>query len=74
MTESSESVRKDSSERVIRRGMQIHDWSNKRVILPRGTTLPSDPRPGEVFWKEAGGGDKLVIYSDTDNNWQTVWP
>ena len=74
MAEESESVRRDSSEREIK-GKEVIDWSGKRMVLPRGTTLPSSPRPSEVFVKtDASGTDKLLIFDESLDHWVTVGP
>lgn len=74
MTETTESVRRDSAIRQIRE-KEIQDWSGKRVILPRGTTLPATGLPGEVFVKiEEAGIDNLYIFDESVNNWVTVGP
>ena len=72
MTETTESVRQDSSKRGIEK-KEI--WSGRRVVLPRGTTLPATGLPGEVFVLEnASGIDDLYIWDDSMNNWVTVGP
>ena len=74
MTETTESVRQDSSKRGIEK-KEIDDWSGRRVVLPRGTTLPATGLPGEVFVLEnASGIDDLYIWDDSMNNWVTVGP
>lgn len=75
MAEETESVRKDSAKRQIDQ-RQIIDWSGKRIILPRGTTLPASGLPAEVFVKEntAPIPDNLYIWDDDMGNWVTVGP
>lgn len=72
MPEEIESVRKDSAERQIEQ-KQINDWSGKRVVLPRGTTLPPTGLPAEVFvLVDNSGRDKLYIYDESAGDWSTV--
>ena len=76
MAEESENVRRDRAERELR-GKQVVDWSGKRVVLPRGTTLPPIPGafPGEMFvLQRAGNLDQLYLFDDGVNNWVTVGP
>ena len=74
MTETTESVRKDSSARQLEE-KEIVDWSGKRFVPPRGTTLPSNPRESELFVKIVGGGrDKLLMYDAGIGSFQTVGP
>jgi len=74
MTEETESIRRDSSIRSIRQ-MEVTDWSGKRVVLPRGTTLPSVARPSEVYVKvNDSGTDKLCIFDGNLDHWVTVGP
>jgi len=76
MSATTESVRGDAVDRQIER-KQIKDWSGKRLVLPRGTTLPAvgTALSGEVFVliKDAGV-DQLYIFDDSVNNWSTVGP
>ncbi len=75
MAEETESVRKDSAERQLKE-KEIVDWSGKRLVLPRGTTLPASGLPGEVFIKQNTHpvADDLYIYDDDRGNWVTVGP
>ena len=77
MAETTESVRKDSAKREIEERAVV-DWSGKRFVLPRGTTLPttSGRLPGEVFVLQKGSPnpDQMYIFDDTVNNWVTVGP
>lgn len=75
MAEETESVRKDSADRNVRT-KEILDWSGKRVVLPRGTTLPTTGLPAEVFVKEntAPTPDNMYIWDSDMNNWVTVGP
>jgi hypothetical protein len=74
LTTTTESVRKDSRVRQIEQ-KQIIDWSGKRVILPRGTTLPAVGVDGEMFIKiVVGGHNKLLTWDEGVNNWTTVGP
>lgn len=74
MAEQTESVRKDSSERQLNQ-KEVVDWSGKRFVLPRGTTLPpvAGALPGEiaVLIKDAGR-DQLYQFDQSQNNWVTV--
>lgn len=76
MAETKESIRGDSAQRQIE-GKQINDWSGKRFVPPRGTTLPaiSTALPGELFVlvKDADI-DQLYIFDNSVNNWSTVGP
>jgi len=74
MTESSESVRIDSAVRQIQQ-KQVQDWSGKRVVLPRGATLPTSGLSGEVFIKiVAAGNDELYIWDENVDDWVKVGP
>ncbi len=74
MTETTESVRRDSAARQIEQKEKV-DWSGKRLVLPRGTTLPASGLPGEVFVKIVDAGtDKLVIWDNGLDHWVTVGP
>lgn len=75
MAEETEKVRGDQGKREIEQ-REILDWSGKRVVLPRGTTLPSTGLPGEVFVKENTHptADDLYIFDSDRNNWVTVGP
>lgn len=74
MAETTESVRRDSAVRQIKQ-KEIQDWSGKRVILPRGTTLPASGLDGEMFVKiVAAGHNQLYTYDEEINNWVTVGP
>lgn len=81
MAEQSESVRGDAPTREIKQ-KEIVDWSGRRVILPRGTTLPAisvSRIVGEVFVLERSGArDQLYIYDEDvsggNPNWVTVGP
>ena len=74
MAEEIESVRKDSSARQLEE-KEIIDWSGKRLVLPRGTTLPSSPRPAEIFTviKDADT-DQVMIYDESLSQWLTIGP
>ena len=70
--EYSESVRKDTANRKADE-KQINDWSGKRVVLPRGTTLPTTGFPGEVFVLiRSGQKDQVYIYDDGLSKFATV--
>jgi hypothetical protein len=75
MAEETESVRKDSAERQLKQ-KEIVDWSGKRFVLPRGTTLPATGLPGEVFvlQRDTPLHDQEYIFDDEYNNWVTVGP
>lgn len=75
MAEETESIRQDSSERQLKQKETV-DWSGKRFVLPRGTTLPPAGLPGEVFvlQKTSPLRDQLYIFDDEYNNWSTVGP
>lgn len=79
MAEETESVRKDSAKRQIEE-RQIIDWSGKRIILPKGTTLPALGSgvtyiDGEVFvLVKPSGVNQLYEFDESVNNWITVGP
>ena len=74
MTTSSESVRRDSAARQIEQKEKV-DWSGKRVVMPRGTTLPASGLPGEVFVKVvAAGTDKWCVWDSNLDHWVTIGP
>lgn len=76
MAEETESVRGDSASREVKQ-KEILDWSGKRVVLSRGTTLPAitGALPGETFiLQRVGASDQLYIFDDGQNNWITVGP
>jgi len=75
MAEETESIRQDSSQRHLEQ-REIVDWSGKRFVLPRGTTLPAVGLPGEVFVKQNTHptADDLYIYDDDRGNWVTTGP
>lgn len=74
MAEQTERIRKDSSERQLNQ-KEIVDWSGKRFVPPRGTTLPATvgALPGELFAliKDAAR-DQLYQFDASENNWVTV--
>lgn len=71
MAEETESVRKDSSARQLEK-KDIVDWSGKRLVLPRGTTLPPSGRAGEIFVRTFVGGAILSVWDDSAEHWSTV--
>ena len=73
MTETTESVRKDSAKRGADK-KEIIDWSGKRVVLPRGTTLPATGLPSEIFVRLQAGEDQLFIFDGGLDRWVTVGP
>ena len=75
MAEQTESVRIDRAKRELEQ-RQVGDWSGKRIVLPRGTTLPASGFPSEVFVLQRGSPnpDQLFIWDDTVTNWVTVGP
>ena len=77
MAENTESVRVDRAKRQIEEREAV-DWSGKRFVLPRGTTLPSITGrfPGETFVLERSNPDpdQLYIFDSSRNNWVTVGP
>ncbi len=74
MPEETEAVRVDRAQREID-GRERMNWGGKRVVLPRGTSLPSTGENGEVFVKtNASGTDKLCIFDESLNHWVTVGP
>lgn len=74
MAEEIESVRKDSASRDLKQ-KEVIDWSGKRVVLPRGTTLPTDGLPDEVFVKQRDSAEDQLFIRDEDlNRWVTIGP
>ena len=74
MAETTESVRRDSAKRGVEQ-KEIDDWSGRRVVLPRGTTLPATGLPGEAFVLiKAGAQNQLYTYDDGMGQWVTVGP
>lgn len=75
MAEETESVRKDSAERQLKQKETV-DWSGKRFVPPRGTTLPTTGLPNEVFVLQRTSPlkDQLYMYDEEYNNWVTVGP
>ena len=74
MAEVTESIRKDSARRKVD-DRQINDWSGRRLILPRGTTLPTEGLPGEVFVKiNDASKDQMYIWDDDYSKFVTVGP
>ncbi len=74
MAEEIESVRIDSATRDLKQ-KEIRDWSGKRFVPPRGTTLPAviGALPSEMFVLiKSGGIDQLYIFDESLNNWSTV--
>ncbi len=74
MAEETESVRQDTASRRVT-PKQIQDWGGRRVILPKGTTLPAEGVSGEVFVliKDAGI-DQMYIFDESESHWSTVGP
>ena len=74
MSESQESVRRDSAARQIEH-KEVVDWSGKRFVLPRGTTLPASGLSGEVFLKvNAAAEDQLFVRDNNLDRWVTIGP
>lgn len=75
MTETVESIRKDSAVRQVQQ-KEIVDWSGKRFVPPRGTTLPAMGLPGEIFVLERTSPlrDQVYMWDAEYNNWSTVGP
>ncbi len=74
MTETIESMRGDSAARQVE-GKEINDWSGKRVVLPRGTTLPASGLSGEVFVKiNDAAADQMFVRDNNLDRWVTIGP
>ena len=74
MAEQTESIRVDRSKRELE-GRERMSWAGKKVVLPRGTTLPSTGESGEVYIKVNGASaDQMYIFDESVNNWVTVGP
>lgn len=74
MAETSESVRGDTHSRELE-GQQTKNWGGKRLIIPRGTVLPTAGVPGELFVKAvASADDQLYLWEDNQGKFVTVGP
>jgi hypothetical protein len=77
MAENTENVRGDSGVREDK-GKQSTNWSGRKFVLPRGTTLPAvtaERESAEVFvLQKTGASDQLYIFDTGINNWVTVGP
>lgn len=75
MAEEAERIRIDSAVREVKKNKEVQDWGGKRVILPKGTTLPPVGIDGEVFVLVVEAGlNKLMQFDEFVNNWVTVGP
>ena len=74
MSESKQSIRRDSAARQIQE-KEIVDWSGKRFVPPRGTTLPASGLPAEIFVKvNAAAEDQLFVWDSNLDRWVTIGP
>lgn len=74
MAEETESVRVDRAKRELEERERMN-WSGKKVVLPKGTTLPSTGESGEVFvLVKNAASDQMYIFDESINNWVTVGP
>ncbi len=74
MAEETESIRKDSAKRQVD-PKTVNDWSGRRFIPPKGSTLPADGIDGEVFMliKDAAP-NQLYQYDESEGHWSTIGP
>ncbi len=74
VNETTESIRRDSAVRQIEQ-KEVQDWSGKRVVLPRGTTLPATGLEGEMFVKVYDSDtNHLCMWDKYLDHWVTVGP
>lgn len=74
MAEETEAVRVDRAKRDIEQRERM-SWAGKKVVLPRGTSLPSTGESGEVFVLIKNAAiDQMYIFDESQNNWVTVGP
>lgn len=74
MAEVTESIRQDKAKKGASQ-KQLEDWSGRRMILPKGTTLPADGIAGEVFVLiKDSSHDQMYIWDDSLDKFITVGP